>query len=150
MIISGKQRKVWCQLSAENVAVYVGCLNRGVACVVQQVQREDEILGAAHLDEKLDRIELLLKRLVENAVSSGSGAAPSATTVNPSSAPANYVPSIANNSSLEESCVNDSLSDNVIVSCTFSTTSTNIYSQIIRMESIHHVSKTALSITGSR
>ena len=43
--------------------------------MAQQAQREDDI-PSAHFDEKLDRTESLLKRLVENGISSTSAANP--------------------------------------------------------------------------
>jgi hypothetical protein len=83
--------------------------------VVQQASKEGEIPNPAHFDEKLDRIESLLKRLIENGVSSASGATPSATTLNQSSASEKHATSIAKGASIERNSPVDDFSANVIV-----------------------------------
>jgi hypothetical protein len=145
LIMTGKRRKIRCKLSTENVVVCVGCLNRGITCVVQQAQKWDDITSA-HFDEKLGRIEAMLKRLVENGVFSAARSTPSATSVNQSSRSKIQATDIANSGSIGEKSPNDAFSNNVILSCHFCITSTNTCSQITMMESFNHVSKTTPQI----
>jgi hypothetical protein len=86
--------------------------------VVEQAQIWDEIPGSAHFDEKLDRIESLLKRLVDNDVLSASRAALSTTSsesmVNQGSPSENYATRIAESAKSKEITLNASFSNNVI------------------------------------
>jgi hypothetical protein len=74
--------------------------------VVEQAQIRDEIPGSAHFDEKLDRIESLLKRLVDNDVLLASQAALSTTSlvnmVNQGSPSENYATRIAKSTKSKE------------------------------------------------
>jgi hypothetical protein len=86
--------------------------------VVEQTQIGDEIPGSAHLDEKLERIESLLKRLVDNYVLPASRAALSTTSsvsmVNQGSSSENYATRIAENAKPKENTPNAPFSNNVI------------------------------------
>jgi hypothetical protein len=117
--------------------------------MVQQAQREDNI-PSAHFDEKLDRIESLLKRLVENGSSSTSAATPLVIMASQSSGSKNQAIGIANSASIGEGSPSDSFPSNVIVSRRICTTYANTSSQTIIPESFNHVSKTTPQIAGNR
>ena len=102
--------------------------------MVEQAHREDEILGVAHLDEKLDRIESLLERLIENGVSPAFAATPSTRTVIPGRASENHATKIADGASATEISPDDAFSNNVMMIAVSQALLTDIYSQTLPME----------------
>jgi len=66
---SGKRRKVRCQLSTEkHLAACGGCLQRGIICVSQEADPgksgQKESSSSPQIDERLERVEALLDKLV--------------------------------------------------------------------------------------
>jgi hypothetical protein len=71
--LPGKRRKTRCQFRSPSDEVCVGCQRRETACLSQE-HPEHPPQGASRsivrIEERLERLETLLERVVENAVSS--------------------------------------------------------------------------------
>jgi len=68
-MLSGKRRKVRCQLSTEkHLAACGGCLQRGIICVSQETDPgksgQKENSSSLQIGERLGRVETLLEKLV--------------------------------------------------------------------------------------
>jgi hypothetical protein len=70
--------------------------------VVPQISKEDEIAGATDNVERLDRMESLLEKLLENGVSGASGLKPPVNTTNQASISENHTASTLNGMAIDQ------------------------------------------------